>query len=415
MIRDKVALVSHVKRHLESDQIYIVGTSKKAVNFAKKCEKELNITGFLTDIKTNVKSININNRDIDVIQLNNFEQEKGKYIIIATNKYEYSNIYFSTHGCAAFYDYIWLEWYDIFMKNKKVILFEGNCQNDLIYYFMRALKPVTDNFEIMVYMTQLYKSRYAVLRWNYYLVMCDYYVTNNYMIDAPTTHSLEDLPVGCKIIKAPRVVFDVFWPEIQTNISSTFNDLLIKDKEYLSIKPHGPFDSGDDFVNNLIKSEVDDEKIIDAVLNYHVDDWTNMEEKYRKFFENLEEMEKECDIVYSPYLKENIKKKRCFNDPIHMSTEMNWYVTKQLIKLLELPEISESDIVGYDEFPMYLDHCTELPVYKEISNHFGLEWVDCQTKYKVTFYDELKELTFEEYYRAYVKALKLSMNLKKSI
>lgn len=417
MFRDKKQLVKRVKERLKSKRIYIMGIGDKAISFASEHLDEINIAGFLTDVKSCAEKIIVKNIKLDVNHIDDFELADDEFIIIATQRKEYSDVFLSSHGYAAFNDFIWSEWYNIFMLDQKVILFEGNCQLDMVYYFLKAVKPVKDNYAMMVYHTHLYKSCYAKLRWNYYLVMCDYFISNNHMLNIPTTHRLSELPVGCRVIKAPRVFFDVFWPEVQKNRLSTYtyNDLRINDKSNLRKKPHGPFDVGDRFINDMIRSGATDDEIINALSLYRINNGVDINERMKAFFDDLERQEKECDLVFSPYLKDNIFKKKCFYDPIHMKTDMNWYVAEQIVKILGLPKISDNDIENYDGFWMYLDHCTEVPVYPEVARQLQLEWVNVNTEYNVTFYDEMRKMTFEEYCRSYAKAARLSMELMKSI
>lgn len=415
MVRNKKELVARVKNHLKTDKIFVLGIGEKAVRFVSEHMDEINIVGFLTDNISASETICVNNKEYSVTSLDAFEIGDGTFVIVATNNNEYSDIFLSSRGSSTFNDYIWSEWYDIFMNDKKVVLIEGNCQLVEAYYFLKSIKVVTENYSLMVYHSHLYKSRYSKLRWNYYLVMCDFFISNNYMTKLPTSHRVFEIPIDCKVIKAPRVFYDFLWPEVQKNRNSTYtyNELKVTEKSKISMQPHGPYDVGDKLVNEMIKSGKNDNEIIDALFNYRVCGDKNIIERMILFFDNLEKQEKECDIVYSPYLKENILVKSCFYDPIHMNTEMCWYVVSQILQILGLPDIKECDIENYDEFWMYLDHCTELPVYPEIARQLGLKWVNEQTEYRVTFYSGVRKMTFTEYYKSYIQAARVALKLHK--
>lgn len=404
MIRNKEALVNNVKKHLMSDKIYVFGINKKASDFIAEYACTFNIEAIITDNEKLVGTRKIGNQSYKVLNVNDFDIESGEYIIVCTNHNEFTDVYLTSHGCCTFYQYIWLEWLDIFMSNKKVIMFAGNCQIDMIYYYMKSIKSINEDYVLMVYHDHLYKSRYSSLRWNYYLAMCDIYVTNN-INHSEKSHKIKELPEHCKIIQMQRVNFDLYWPNIMISDNGDLNNNLnYKTKKLIAIQPHGPFDAGDRVINQMISEHKSDNEIWHAILNddYHImDKWIeHVDGQLKKIKEN----DMFSDIKIYPYIEENWKKEMCFNDPVHMSTKMNWYVTNELLKLIGHKELEDCQIVGYDNFDWYLNHCTQVPVYPKVAKELEIEWVTANTRYDVAYYNGIKKQTFEEYYKQYITA-----------
>lgn len=415
MIRDKKKLKKEVRHHLLNDAIYVIGIGEKAMQFIEKHCNEINISGILTDFESKIGNIVISGIRYNVYDINEFELKKGSYLIIATQNYEYSDIYLQTHGCSTFHEYIWSDWYDIFMNNKKVLVVEGNCQIVMAYYFLKTISIIKDNFELMVYHDHLYKSRYAALRWNYYIVMCDVYICNNYSENSKVSHRINELPKDCKIIKSPRFMFDLYWPSAQKYERTTYNDLEITDRKLLIKHPHGPFGCGDGFVNELVKAGCSDAEILDNILVHTFMNDEEMNKRTESILEKCKMADIDCDIKYYPYISKNWNKQLCFIDPVHLSTDMYWDICNQILNILGYQSLNNYDIEYYEEFEMYLHHCTQIPIYPMVAKQLKLEFVNESTKYEIAYYGGYKYQDFYDYYKEYIIASRLTYELINTI
>lgn len=415
MIRDKEKLKMEVRNHLVNDKIYVLGIGDNATNFIKKHRNEINIAGLLTDIAGKTGDIEIDGIYYNIYDISEFELTSGSYIINATGNNEYTDVFLQTHGCSTFREYIWSDWYDVFMKDKKVIVFEGGCQIVMAYYFLRTIDVIKDNFLLMVYHEHLYKSRYAMLRWNYYLVICDIFICNNYGKVTKRNHRPNELPKDCLVIKSPRYMFDLYWPSAQKYVLTTYNDLEISDRTLFKIHPHGPFNCGDGFVNEMIEKGISDEEILDTILKHTFMTDAEMNERTVVFLENCKEADKGCDIKFYDYIEENWQKKLIFSDPVHMSVDMYWDICNQILKLLGFDSLENYEVEPDENFDMYLHHCTQIPVYPMVAKQLKLEFVNDDTVYEISYYGGYRNQNFVDYYRNYIKACRLTYELKNVI
>lgn len=118
----------------------------------------------------------------------------------------------------------------------------------------------------------------------------------------------------------------------------------------------------------------------------------------------VEYQERECDIKIASYIRENYQKKMLYRDMTHMQTDLVWEMVKRIVEYLGMDTTEIEAMRKNFESPvnqMYMNHCTEIPVYPSVAKHLGLQWYTKDMEYIFTAYNGVKKMTFEEYVHAY--------------
>lgn len=397
-----------VRQKLKQKKVVIFGYKDPGKWIAETWGEEINLAGFVTNCLEHPEEIEIQGKSYPLMDLH--EIQKGDYFIIVgvypVSRRHICNL-LSAVNWEPFEDYIWDNWMEIFLRNKKYLFLAGVCQVATVYYYLSAMKTVTDQYVITVQSTHLIPSKDAQNYWRHIARICDVYICGKHDPADTRFFQPDELNPDCKKITIPRLFTRLYWPQSQLGRETVRNEYFMRTRGYVEQQPHGPFETGDENINRLLDEGKTTEEIVQILTDENFYSSKQVEAHYDREMEIIRLEDQNCDLTFSEYFNENWKQRILYKDPVHLSTEMNWWLVGEIMKLLELPidEIAlQKENPATETVKRLYHHCTVIPVYPSVAKHLGLQdMITKDTKYDVTFYHGMECLTFEEYIRRYVE------------
>ncbi len=404
-----------VKHKLKEEKILIFGYGEPAKRFAERWGCELNVAGFVTDYPQHPGQIEACGK---VYPLLDFKQvRRGEYFLVLAPRLRYlADNLLSTMNWEPFEEYIWDNWIEIFLRGKKYLFIAGICQVATLYYYLSAMKTVTDEYVVSAQFTHLMRSKNSQKYWRYVAQLCDVYLCGKHEGADMKFFDDDELAADCMKITIPRFFSRLYWPQAQVGTEALFNDYFMKAGAYVETQPHGPFETGDANINRLLEEGKNADEIVRILSSEDFYSPAQMKRHYENEMAALRQADEGCDICFSEYFTAHWKEHMVYRDPVHLSVNMNWWLAEQVLRRLGLgtEEIeAQRESPATEALRRFRHHCTEIPVYPSVAKHLGLAGMATdETRYDVTFYHGMERLTFEEYVRRYVEICGAVKSLK---
>lgn len=395
-----------VKHKLKENQILVFGYGEPARQFVERWNPELNVVGFVTDYPQHPEQIEVCGKAYPLLDFKSVQ--RGKYYLVLMPRIGYlADNLLSTMNWEPFEEYIWGNWIEVFLRDKKYLFIAGICQVATLYYYLSAMKTVTDEYMISAQFTHLMKSKNSQKYWRYIAQICDVYLCGKHDDSDMKFFDDDELSPDCEKITISRFFSKLYWPQAQVGEEALFNDYFIKAGAYVETQSHGPFEAGDSNINRLLREG----KSADEIVRILSDEDFYSADQIKLHYENemmaLRQADEGCDIRFSEYFAAHWNEHMVYRDPVHLSVDMNWWLTEQVLCKLGL---KTEEIEEQRKFPAteilrkFRHHCTEIPIYPSVAKHLNLKnLITDETRYDVTFYHGMECLTFEEYVRRYVE------------
>lgn len=401
---------SEIKRNvtckLKEEKVLIFGYGELARQFVEKWNSELNVIGFVTDYPKHPDQIVVCGKMYPLMDFKSIK--RGEYfLILAPGIWYLADNLLATKNWEPFEEYIWSNWIEIFLRGKKYLFIAGICQVATLYYYLTAMKTVTDEYVVSAQFTHLMKSKNSQKYWRYVSQICDVYLCGRHDDTNMKFFDDDEIAADCKKITIPHFFSKLYWPQAQVGTESLFNDYFMKVGAYVETQAHGPFEAGDSNINRLLKEGKNADEIVEILRDEDFYSREQMKLHYESEMMNLQHADEGCDITFSEYFTEHWKEKLVYRDPVHLSVDMNWWLVRQVLHKLGL-KADEIEVQRKSPATEILKdfehHCTVIPVYPSVAKHLGIKNTSVdKTRYEVTFYHGLEYLTFEEYIRRYVQ------------
>lgn len=396
----------NVTRKLKEEKILIFGYGDRARQFAEKWSFELNVSGFVTDYPKHPDQIEVCGKMYPLMDFKSIQQ--GQYFLILAPRIRYlADNLLTAMNWEPFEEYIWDNWIEIFLRDKKYLFIAGICQVATLYYYLTAMKTVTDEYAVSAQFTHLMKSKNSQKYWRYVSQICDVYLCGRHDDTNMKFFDDDELATDCKKITIPHFFSKLYWPQAQVGSEALFNDYFMKAGPYVETQAHGPFETGDSNMNRLLKEGKSADEIVRILSDEDFYSRHQVKAHYEREMMNLRQADEGCDITFTEYFREHWNKKMVYRDPVHLSVDMNWWLVEQVLHKLDLgtEEIEAQRKSSTSEILRnFRHHCTMVPVYPSVAKHLDLkDMITDKTRYEVTFYHGLEYLTFEEYIRRYVQ------------
>lgn len=404
-----------VKHKLKEKQILVFGYGEPARQFVKKWGAELDIAGFVTDYPQHPDSVEVCGK---VYPLMNFKSvQRGEYFLVLAPRIRYlADNLLSTMNWEPFEEYIWDNWIEIFLRDKKYLFIAGICQVATLYYYLSAMKTVTDEYMVSAQFTHLIRSKNSQKYWRYVARLCDVYLCGKHEDTDMKFFDDDELAADCMKITIPRFFSRLYWPQAQVGTEALFNDYFMKAGVYVETQSHGPFEAGDNNINNLLREGKRADEIVQILSDEDFYSYDEIKLHYENEMMALRQADEGCDIRFSEYFKTHWKDHLVYRDPVHLSVDMNWWLVEQILQKLGLgtEEIKvQRESPATEALRQFRHHCTEIPIYPSVAKHLGLQGMATnETRYDVTFYHGMERLTFEGYIRRYVEVCGKIKSLK---
>lgn len=398
MTKSNMDIRNKVKEQLQSKSIVIVGTNIAAQRFYRNNKDKCRIKICLSSYSGHREFLLEEEKDYLVYNFYDYVADEDDYFVIFEDRYAWLENQLLADGNVLFDNFVQGYMAEIAMSSKKVALIAGNCQMGMIYYFLKEISAFTNEYHLFWFPTHRYKSRWSLRSVALLRNMCDLYICMNHDKKDYKFFTSEELPTACKVLTVPYIQMRLLWPQMNMDEGNFF----IKNSR---TEEHGPFEFADANINAMINKDMSVEEIIQKLSDDTFYDEKFVSEWAENVLHNLEMADAGCDVKLAPYVRENYRKVSLYRDGFHMQP---WLVCELLHRLLKILNIEDDELVRIEEqkadndvYKRFLIHCTEVPIYPSVAKALGLEWIDKDTRYDVTFYNGIRKVTFEEYIREY--------------
>jgi len=154
------------------------------------------------------------------------------------------------------------------------------------------------------------------------------------------------------------------------------------------------FPYGDSYVLKLLKEGLPPEEVIARYLKVDVAEEVDLDKLLRSALTLTERQDRTGAVKIADYVASNFRTKSLFQTVNHANNRLLLYMTNRMLEVLDcapVPETELNRVTETVERPM--------PVHPSIARHFGIGYIDDNSRYPV---DEVRNLTFAEYIRDYV-------------
>lgn len=197
------------------------------------------------------------------------------------------------------------------------------------------------------------------------------------------------MPETCDIISFPVVRLYSLWPLYRVDPRNK--------PEGKPEFPFGKYPYGDKKVINMMKKGLSYSEVFDKYMQLNIKDLVDLDKFHSESLLNGKELEKKCDLKIFDFIEENFSKKRLLFTVNHPTPDLILYQVEQILLSVTGATIPESEKIRVRRNPP-LDFM-QVPVHPQIIDHFELEWISKDYKYK---YGQKDFVTFEEYYWNYI-------------
>jgi len=216
---------------------------------------------------------------------------------------------------------------------------------------------------------------------------CDIFIMQRGHMQFPSF--IDDLPSDCRIISFPVIWFNTLWPFYRVDARNKNT----KDAEF----PFGKYPYGDKEVISLLKKGLTTEEVFRKYMDLNVLDKIDLNNFHADNLSMGKELENKCDLKIYDYIGKNFLNKRLFYTFNHPAPELLLVQLEQILGKITGEKISNSQ--KQKIFKMNPLGNMELPIHPQIIEHFNLEWISTDYKYK---YGQKTFITFEKYCWNYI-------------
>lgn len=401
-------LREQVKQKLFSKEIVIWGADKHTKCFLEKYADILSVKLCVADACENGSVLLVNNREIPVCSISEYVPNDKDYIIVSREQNPFGENYLEMQGYIVFEHYIRDEWIAVFLQQKKVAFFAGNCLTLTLADCVMRQKRFAEEYACFWAPIHKYLNKYSRKTWILVKNYADVYVYAKHHEKNQHFFAEEELSPKSQQICVPTYYATMYWPQMADALEDRNNPYYIKTGTRIE---HGPFEILDTNLNSLLEKGYSVEEIVALVSS---ETFYAKEDVVRHMAEAkmaLCNADKDTDVKASEYILSNLDK-AMFVDPVHPTIELDVYMSKQILNLIGFSE-SDFDADGLRKFSQkYENHTTQIPIYPSVRE--ALEMEDKDVLYNVTYYDDRKRMvTFEEYVRGYCESTKRAMEISR--
>lgn len=266
---------------------------------------------------------------------------------------------------------------------KKICVISANCQGAYIKALLCSHKEFSNDFQVLYYVN--YKKEVVpkeVLKKTEILI---YQPLNEKWGEHSEKYLLENVFQNSFKIKISYLTFPIYWPFFCHDPRNVSNENY----------PFGQFPYGDKFVLDLLRKNVEKEKILEKIKSREILTKINLRKVIEDYINFQKRLESKRDQKLLDFIISNYKKYKLFETYNHPSEILALYQVNDILRILGYRSLK-------DEEKPNIKNCLELfqqPINPYIAESLGLEFeADWNTKYKIWN----KPMTTMEYYRAYV-------------
>ena len=199
---------------------------------------------------------------------------------------------------------------------------------------------------------------------------------------------INDIPSKCQILSFPVILLGSLWPFCRPDSRNKPEP----DRGF----PYGKYPYGDKKVTALLEKGLTCQEVFDEYMKLNIADHIDLDKLHYRCLLAGTELEKKCDLKIYDYIEENFVNKRFLYTIDHPTPDLIFYQLEQILKKVtgEVIPKSEKTRIRKDAQLNYL----QVPIHPQVIEHFKLEWIGPDYKYK--YFNNF--LSFEDYYWNYI-------------
>lgn len=203
---------------------------------------------------------------------------------------------------------------------------------------------------------------------------------------------LARIPAHVERISFPYPAFQPLWPFHcrDSRQGQTLPEALWRPHED---RPYYPY--GDSYVLGLLRRAADPGEVVRRYLALDLARETDLDGLLAKTLFIYREREAFTDVKIADYIAENFRVRRLFDSINHITNEVALRIANQILARLHIEAVPEARLQQLAEILS-----PAVPIHPSVRRHFGLKYVNDDTRYAVDLY---RRLTYPEYLADYVR------------
>ena len=205
----------------------------------------------------------------------------------------------------------------------------------------------------------------------------------------PYEEMLARIPPNVVKISFPHPHLHVFWP---FHMNEERNNDPHRAYNRFGIQPSYAY--GDSYVLRQIRDGVPPAEILDRYLALDVGEIVDLDAKLASTLSLMERNDRTTDIKITDFVADDFCKNLLFYSIGHPNNRLHWYMANRALEILGCRQVPEDILARTQE--LQEEPC---PVHPSIPRHFGITYIDENTRYEI---DRIRYLNFAEYMRDYI-------------
>lgn len=203
------------------------------------------------------------------------------------------------------------------------------------------------------------------------------------------TKFMDGIPSHVTKISIPVPYFPPFWPFHCSDPRNADPNRVRNRYGKLPV-----FGYGDTYVLRLLKQGIPPEEVISRYVELDLAKQIDLDKLLDRTRSVLERQDSTGPVKFADYICSNFRSTKLFVTVNHMNMRTSLHITNQILEFLDCDTVPET----------VLDSLTEMverptPVHPSIARHYGVDYIDENTRYPI---DDIRNLTFAEFVRDYV-------------
>ncbi len=200
---------------------------------------------------------------------------------------------------------------------------------------------------------------------------------------------VETIPNHVVKISMPQPCFPAFWP---FHCSDPRNDNPDRPLNRYGMLPYCAY--GDSQVLRLLRQDLPRDEVISRYLALNVAEEVDLDRLLRQTVTMLERQDRTGEVKVADYILDTFRSNALFQTVNHANNRLLLYMSNKILQLLDCRTVPDS-VLG--EVMEIIERA--MPVHPGIARHFGVTYINADTRYLV---DEIHNRTFAEFIKDYV-------------
>lgn len=401
-----------VKERMSNRRIILFGAGVIAEEFYEEYKDILNISHCVSNIKKEWgKEMFLEKLDVKRFDKKEIG-EKDYLIVCGPIAFRSIEQQLNVDGFKMYEDFVESHIASAIFQGKKIALFYGQCILRDMYQCIIQIPAFTEKYTAI--WTQALKDQ-AVLTNRivfYTKELCDLYVYTPKLLDHDSIYFLspDELPKACQIVSVSNLVVSLYWPQIDTKVTS-FNEWYLhpyhikRDMDFY----HSLYRRADCNINKMVSEGKTTAQIVNCLSDEGYYSKKQIEGNKKLCFKLIDIAEKNIDIKVGDYIRENYHTTMLYQNFTHPNKCIIWeYIRRLFNKIgISVPELSQLE----EEAPKHVHQGGDVPIYPGVAKYMNLDFVNENTKYEIVTGRESVYMTFTEYIEHYVEYTRKAMEI----